>query len=122
MYLLSEELNPSPGVLALLSSMLTIPSANTSSPTANGAVVNPVIGVAKKQVTIPAVLVKQLLIPIPLSLFSAKTKLVTSLRPTGVSNISISLIAAPCIFAFRTPVSYFVPSSGFISDKSGGEL
>ena len=80
------------------------------------------MGVAKKQVTIPAVLLKQLLIPIPLSLFSAKTKLVTSLSPTGVSNISTSLIAAPCIFAFKTPVSYFIPVSGFMSDKSGGEL
>ena len=92
------------------------------SPTANGAAVNPVMGVARKQVTIPVVLVKQLLIPIPLSLFSAKTKFVTSLRPTGVSNISISLIAAPCIFAFNTPVSYFVPVSGFTNDKFGGEL
>ena len=120
--MLSAELNPSPGVLALLSSILTIPSTNTLSPTANGAAVKPVIGVAKKQVTIPVVLEKQLLIPIPLSLFSEKTKLVTSFKPTGVSNISISLIAAPCIFAFNTPLSYFVPVSGFTSDKSGGEL
>ena len=117
MYLLSAELNPSPRF-----NMFTIPSTNTLSPTANGAAVNPEIGVAKKQVTIPVVFVKQLLIPIPLSLFSAKTKFVTSLRPTGVSNISISLIAAPCIFAFNTPVSYFVPVSGFTRDKSGAEL
>ena len=73
MYLLSAELNPSPRF-----NMFTIPSTNTLSPTANGAAVNPEIGVAKKQVTIPVVFVKQLLIPIPLSLFSAKTKLVTS--------------------------------------------
>ena len=102
--------------------MFTIPSTNTLSPTANGVAVNPEIGVAKKHVTIPVVFVKQLFIPIPLSLFSAKTKFVTSLRPTGVSITSISLIAAPCIFAFNTPVSYFVPVSGLTKDKSGEEL
>ena len=102
--------------------MFTIPSTNTLSPTANGAAVNPEIGVAKKHVTIPVVLVKQLFIPIPLSLFSAKTKFVTSLRPTGVSITSISLIAAPCIFAFNTPVSYLVPVYGLTRDKSGAEL
>ena len=59
--MLSAELNPSPGVFGLLSLILTIPSTNTLSPTANGAAVNPDIGVARKQVTIPAVFVKQLL-------------------------------------------------------------
>ena len=55
-------------------------------------------------------------------MFSAKTKLVTSFKPTGVSNISISLIAAPCIFAFSTPVSYLIPVSGLTRDRSGAEL
>ena len=119
---MSAELNPSPGVLVLSSSILTIPSTNTLSPTANGAAWNPIIGVARKQVTIPAVLLKQLLIPIPLSLFSANTKLVISSSPTGVSTTSISSIDDPCIFAFITPVSYLTPVVGFTRDRSGGEL
>ena len=102
--------------------MFTIPSTNTLSPTANGAATNPTIGVAKKHVTIPTVLVKQLFIPIPLSPFSAKIIFVTSFNPTGVSNISSSLIAEPCIFAFISPVSYFVPVSGLTNDKFGGDV
>ena len=102
--------------------MFTIPSTNTWSPTTNGAAVNPVIGVAKKQVTIPAVFEKQLLIPIPLSPFSAKTKFVTSFSPTGVSRISISSIAEPCIFAIMSPVSYLVPVSGLTSTKFGADV
>ena len=65
---------------------------------------------------------KQLFIPIPLSPFSAKTIFVTSFNPTGVSSISISLIAEPCIFAFRTPVSYLIPVDGLTKDKSGGDV
>ena len=117
MYLLSAELNPSPSF-----NILTIPSTNTLSPTANGFAVNPVIGVAKKHVTIPAVFEKQLFIPIPLSPFSAKTIFVISFNPTGVSSISISLIAEPCIFAFRTPVSYLIPVDGLTKDKSGEDV
>ena len=79
------------------------------------------MGVAKKQVTIPVVFVKQLLIPTPLSLFSAKTRFVISFNPTGVWSISISLIADPCIFAFKRPESYFKPVVGFTKDKSGGD-
>ena len=119
---MSAELNPSPGVFGLLSSMLTIPSTNILSPTVNGFTVNPVIGVAKKHVTIPAVFEKQLLIPTPLSLFSAKIIFVISFNPTGVSIISILLIAEPCIFAFISPVSYFFPFSGFTNDRSGGDV
>ena len=115
-------MNPSPGVSGSSFFILTIPSTNTLSPTANGAATNPVIGVAKKHVTIPVVLLKQLLIPIPLSPFSAKTKFVTSFKPTGVSSISISSIDDPCIFAFNTPVSYLVPSSGFTRDRFGGDV
>ena len=88
----------------------------------NGLAVNPVMGVAKKQVTIPAVFVKQLFIPIPLSPFSAKIIFVTSFNPTGVSSISIWLIAEPCIYAFISQVSYLVPVSGFTNDKSGGDV
>ena len=92
--------------------MFVIPSTNISSPTAKGSVLNPMMGVAKKQVTIPVVFVKQLLIPTPLSLFSAKTRFVISFNPTGVWSISISLIADPCIFAFKRPESYFKPVVG----------
>ena len=79
------------------------------------------MGVARKQVTIPVVFEKQLFIPTPLSLFSAKTRFVISFKPTGVSSISISLIADPCIFAFKTPESYFSPVVGLTKDKSGGD-
>ena len=100
--------------------MFTMPSTKTSSPTAKGTWENPEIGVARIQVTIPAVLEIQLLIPIPLSLFSAKTILVTSFNPTGVSITSISSIDDPWIFAFMTPDSYLIPVSGLTRDKVGG--
>ena len=83
---------------------------------------NPFIGVARKQVTIPAVLVKQLFIPIPLSPFSAKIIFVISFNPTGESRISNSLIAEPCIFATIRPVSYFIPVSGLTNARSGGDV
>ena len=49
---LSSELNPSPGV-KLECVYCCIPSTKISSPTENGAVLKPKIGVTKVQVTIP---------------------------------------------------------------------
>ena len=80
------------------------------------------IGVDKKQVTIPVVFEKQLLIPTPLSPFTAKILLVISDNPIGVSNNSTEDIEEPCISAFSTPVSYLLPVSGLIRTKLGAEL
>ena len=52
LYPLSGELNPLPPVI-VLSVYCWIPSTNTFSPAANGAIANPKTGVVKVQVTIP---------------------------------------------------------------------
>ena len=66
LYPWSAELNPSPEVPDFL-----IPSTKIFSPTVNGAVVNPDIGVTRTQVTSPTVEEIQLLIPTPLLLLIA---------------------------------------------------
>ena len=53
----------------LTSPTLCIPSTYTSSPTANGCSSNPLIGVSKKHVTTPELLICNELIPTPLELF-----------------------------------------------------
>ena len=68
---LSSELNPSPSVIVECV-YCCIPSTNISSPTENGAVLKPNIGVTKVQVTIPvAELNSTVFIAAPLLLLSA---------------------------------------------------
>ena len=72
-------------------------SAYTKSFTANGAVavVNPRVGVARTQVTIPAGDEKILLMPTPLLLFTENTLDSVSERPLGTSSISTLLMDEP---------------------------
>ena len=64
-----------------LSPTLCIPSMKISSPTANGCSSNPFIGVSRKQVTTPELLVITELIPTPFELFIATTLCTTESNP-----------------------------------------
>ena len=66
---------------------LCIPSTNTWSPTANGCSSNPLIGVSRKQVTIP-LLVWTELIPTPLELLIEIILWTTESRPVTGDNTS----------------------------------
>ena len=115
----SLELNPLPGV-TLECSYCWIPSTNISSPTENGAVLKPKIGVTNVHVTIPvAELNSILLIVEPFELLSANILWVTGSKPLDGTTIETSAIALPLIVASTTPVLSTSPVSGFTITKSG---
>ena len=115
----SCELNPSPAVI-VLSVYCWIPSTKISSPTVNGEVLNPKIGVTKVQVTIPvAELNSTFLIVAPLLLLIAKIWWVTGSKPLEGTIIDALAIALPFICAWIDPVRSSYPVSGLTITKSG---
>ena len=76
------------------SSIVSIPSTNIRSFGANWGVVNPKTGVSKTQVTIPALLLLILLIPIPLELL-IKTTLCGSESKPNIGAIWSILVTEP---------------------------
>ena len=116
---LSSELNPVPSEMVEWV-YCRIPSTNISSPTENGAVLKPNIGVTKVQVTIPvAELNSTLCIDAPLLLFNVNISWVTGGKPLGGTTITGSLTELPRKDAFIDPVIFFNPVSGFTITKSG---
>ena len=118
----SSELNPSPPVI-VLSVYCCIPSTNIFSPTVNGDVLNPKIGVTNVQVTIPVDgLNWTVLIVAPLLLLSANIWCVTGCNPLGGTIIDASDTALPVICAWIEPLVSCRPVSGFTITKSGAEV
>ena len=116
---LSSELKPSPGV-KLEWVYCCIPSTNISSPTENGAVLKPNIGVTKVQVTIPVDgLNSTVFIVAPLLLLSANISWVTDFKPLDGTIIDASTTALPFIVASTDPDVSCNPVSGFTITKSG---
>ena len=84
-----------------------IPSIKTSSPTKNGAVVNPKDGVSIEHVNIPVELEITVLIPTPLLLLVVNISIGLSDNPKGLTIISMPFIELPTKFVLKTPLLIF---------------
>ena len=88
---------------------MVIPSIKTLSPTLNGGVEYPNIGVVIKQVKIPPEDDNTLCILTPLVLFTAANFTVVDGNPLGFCVISTEEMVLSAIFASNTPLSIFLP-------------